>query len=203
MAYDPTANEIIVSFSGTDPLSIQNWIDDLDFVQTSFPYCGGCKVHEGFYKSFNSTVDQVKSLVNSAYASHSSASLSITGHSLGAAMAAHCAAELANSGYKIKHVYTYGMPRVGDTNFQSWYKSSASKIPETYRVVHGHDPVPHVPLEAMNSHHMPYEVFYEKDPQQWKLCSFDGEDGSCSDKYLTDLNVGKFDLLILFFCVIL
>lgn len=190
VAYDPTENEIIVSFSGTDPLSIQNWIDDLDFIQTSYPYCGnGCKVHEGFYKSFNSTVDQVKSLVNSALASHSTARLSVTGHSLGAAMAAHCASELAHSGYKLHHVYTYGMPRVGDTNFETWYKSSSSNIPETYRVVHGHDPVPHVPLESMKFHHMPYEVFYEKDPKQWKVCNFDGEDKTCSDSYLTDLNV--------------
>ena len=192
VAYDPTANEIIVSFSGTDPLSIQNWIDDLDFIQTSYGYCGNdCKVHQGFYKSFNSTVDQVKSLVNSAYASHSSATLSITGHSLGAAMAAHCAAELAHSGYKIHHVYTYGMPRVGD------------------RTVHGHDPVPHVPLEAMNAHHMPYEVFYEKDPQKWTVCSFEGEDKSCSDQYLTDLNIGEllafwfFKLISLYLCFLI
>jgi predicted lipase len=189
VAYDSAANEIIVSFSGTDPFSIQNWIDDLDFVHTPYAYCSGCEVHEGFLKSFNSVVDQVKSLVNSTRTAHPSAKISVTGHSLGAAMAALCTAELVHSGYKISASYTFGMPRVGNEAFATWYKSS-SGIPGTYRVVHDHDPVPHVPLSAMDFHHMPYETFYKHDYKTWQLCNFEGEDKSCSNQFLTDLNVG-------------
>jgi predicted lipase len=196
VAYDSDANEIIVSFSGTDPLSIQNWIDDLDFIQTAYPYCSGCQVHEGFYKSFNSVVDQVKSLVNSFLASHPSARLTVTGHSLGAAMAAHCTAELKHSGYNITTSYTFGMPRVGNQAFSDWYKSSAN-IPGTYRVVHNHDPVPHVPWEKMDFHHMPYEVFYKNDYKSYVVCNFEGEDSSCANQYVKDLNVGKLFLSLL------
>lgn len=188
VAYDPDANEIVVSFSGTDPLSIKNWIDDLDFFQTPYPYCSGCQVHRGFYNTYMSVDSQVKSKVNSFLTSYPTASIAITGHSLGAAMAAHCAAEFIHNGYKIKTVYSYGMPRVGNTPFEQWY---VTVVPGTFRVVHRKDPVPHLPPENWDFHHMPYEVFYVKDYQDWKLCSFEGEDKSCSDQYAADLDVGK------------
>ncbi len=47
VGYDADANEILIAFSGTDPFSIQNWIDDLDFFKTPYPLCNGCEVHEG------------------------------------------------------------------------------------------------------------------------------------------------------------
>jgi hypothetical protein len=157
VGFDSDANEIIVSFSGTNPLSIQNWIDDIDFFQTPYSYCSGCQVHRGFYNTYLSVDSQVKSLVQSFVSQHPTASLAITGHSLGAAMAAHCAAELVHKGYKIKTVYSYGMPRVGNDAFQKWY---VSVIPGTFRVVHHKDPVPHLPPENWDFHHMPYEVSF-------------------------------------------
>jgi predicted lipase len=157
VAYDGDANEVIVSFSGTDPLSIKNWIDDLNFFQTDYPNCSGCRVHEGFFNTFNSVFDVVKDLVKSNFAAHPTASLSVTGHSLGAAMAAHCTAELAHLGYNVTTSYTYGMPRVGNDVYEKWYKSESSKIQGTFRVVHNKDPVPHVPFQNMGTtgfHHM-------------------------------------------------
>jgi hypothetical protein len=83
VGYDSDANEIIVSFSGTNPLSIQNWIDDLDFFQTAYPYCSGCQVHRGFYNTYLSVDSQVKNLIKNFTSQHPSASIAITGHSLG------------------------------------------------------------------------------------------------------------------------
>jgi len=186
VAFDPDANEILVAFAGTDPLSIENWIDDLDFKQTDFPYCSGCKVHEGFYRSFTSVKDEVKSLVNSYRSQYPNATLTVTGHSLGAAMAAHCGAELVHSGYKVTTLYAFGMPRVGNEAFEKWYGTA---LPGTFRMSHWKDPVPHVPLEAMDFHHMPYEVFYSKDYTAWQLCAFEGEDKECANQYAVDANV--------------
>eukprot|EP01038_Epipyxis_sp_PR26KG_P005660 gene5660-7816_t len=187
VAYDADANEIIVSFSGTDPLSIQNWLDDLNFIQTDYPYCTDCKVHKGFYQSYLSASSAVLSLVKQYQASYPSATLSVTGHSLGAAMAAHCMADLVHNGFKVTTVYSYGMPRVGNEAFEQWYVNT---VVGTFRVVHEKDPVPHLPPENWNFHHMPYEVFYTKNNyENWKLCSFEGEDKTCSDQYWLDLNV--------------
>ncbi|RYH26470.1 lipase family protein [archaeon] len=140
---------------GTDPLSIQDWIDDLDFVKTTYPYCNGCEVHEGFYNAFLSVRDQVVSSVKGFKSTYSSATVTVTGHSLGAAMAAHCAAELVHTGYNITTVYSYGMPRVGNQAFEQWY---VTVVPGTFRNVHKKDPVPHLPPNNWGFHHMPYEV---------------------------------------------
>ena len=35
------------------------------------------------------------------------------------------------------------------------------------------------------------QVFYEKDYNDWKLCSFEGEDDTCSDQYAVDGDVCK------------
>lgn len=188
VGYDGTANEVIISFSGTDPLSIQNWIDDLDFIKATYPYCSGCEVHKGFYDTYLAVQSQVLSLLKSYKSSHSSAKISITGHSLGAALAAHCAADLIHAGYSISTLYTYGMPRVGNQAFEQWY---TTVVPGTFRVVHNKDPVPHLAPENWGFHHMPYEIFYTKNYDQWKLCSVEGEDKTCSDQYLLDLNVAN------------
>jgi hypothetical protein len=155
VGYDADANEIVVSFSGTNPLSIRDWIDDIDTVKVSYPYCSGCEVHKGFYDTYSSIDADVKSLVASYQANYPTATVGITGHSLGAAMAAHCAAEFTHAGIAITTSYTYGMPRVGNEDFETWYKNT---IIGTFRVVHNKDPVPHLPFESWGFHHMPYEV---------------------------------------------
>ena len=80
------------------------------------------------------------------------------------------------------------MPRVGDENFEKWF---VSVVPGMFRVVHHKDPVPHLPPQNWGFHHMPYEVFYVDDYNEYTLCSFEGEDPSCSDQYAVDANVGK------------
>lgn len=54
---------VVVTFSGTDPKSIRNWIDDLEAVPISQSYttgdCEGCWVHRGFLASFEVVQEQV------------------------------------------------------------------------------------------------------------------------------------------------
>ena len=155
VGYDGTANEIVVSFSGTDPTSIRNWITDLKFRKVKYPYCDKCEVHNGFYHAFQSVEDDVKKFVSSFQAQYPTATLAVTGHSLGAAMAAHAVAEYTHMGVTVSTAYAYGMPRVGEDSFEQWY---ASVVPGTFRVNHNRDPVPHLAPESFDFHHFPYEV---------------------------------------------
>jgi len=190
VGYDKDANEIIIAFSGTDPLSIENWIDDLDFFKTGYPYCSGCEVHEGFYRAYNSCLNSLKNLTASYRAAHPSATVTVTGHSLGAAMAGLYAAELAMENVRITSIYVFGMPRVGNDLFAEWFKD-ALDASGAFRIVHHKDPVCHLPPKNWGFHHVPYEVFYTDDYNQWKLCSFEGEDESCSNQYAVNLNVAN------------
>ncbi|KAH7709188.1 class 3 lipase protein [Aphelenchoides avenae] len=71
--------------------------------------------------------------------------IEVTGHSLGGATASIGAGVAAKQGIfpssSIK-LYTFGQPRTGNGDYAT---AHAKQVPETYRVVHAHDLVPHVP----------------------------------------------------------
>lgn len=184
VAYDANAQRVWVVFRGTNPLSIQDWLDDLTFTQTN-PYtqCPSCGVHEGFYDSFMDLRDGILAAVQPLLSANPTAEVHITGHSLGAAMAQLCAVDFAvNEGINATTVYTFGEPRIGSPQWTPFYESVIAA--GTYRVVHWADPVPHVPLEAMDFHHQPTEVFYTESQDSFKVCDHSGEDKTCADGLL-------------------
>ena len=70
---------------------------------------------------------------------------SVTGHSLGAAIATHTVAYLITSNHNVVSFYNFGSPRVGDKAFSSWFNKIYGPSRPKYRVTHGRDPVPHLP----------------------------------------------------------
>ena len=97
----------------------------------------GAKTARGFTEAFGLVEDDVTRAIAGL---DSSLPLYITGHSLGGALAAIASARLRPSD-RIAACYTFGCPRVGDTEFaeQLW------KVP-VYRLVHASDIVPHLPF---------------------------------------------------------
>lgn len=160
VGYEKLADEIIVAFSGTDAVSEKNWIEDVDFPLIDFPHCQGCKVHNGFYITYLSISKEIKSLISGFLALHPTAKITVTGHSLGAALATIAIADLSSDKTFLPSMATngqflFGSPRVGNKPFADWY---SSKAPLTFRVVHNRDPVSLVPFQKMGFHHVPYEV---------------------------------------------
>lgn len=79
----------------------------------------------------------------------------VTGHSLGAGIAAIAATSLAELGFKVSSVFTYGEPRNGDA---SWAKYASTVVPDDryYRVTHAADGVPQIPPTVLGYvHHSP------------------------------------------------
>jgi predicted lipase len=70
----------------------------------------------------------------------------VTGHSLGAALALLCAADLKRSGVVGSGIklYDYGSPRVGNRAFAN-YMYNLLGSGAVMRVVHAKDAVPHLP----------------------------------------------------------
>nr|KAJ0204325.1 hypothetical protein LSAT_V11C500278320 [Lactuca sativa] len=75
----------------------------------------------------------------------------VTGHSMGGAMAAFCGLDLA--------VMTFGQPRIGNAAFASYY---SEVVPNTFRVTHEHDLVPHLPLIISTYHIRPIITFQQR-----------------------------------------
>ena len=80
--------------------------------------------------------------------------LSVTGHSLGAAIATHATAHLIANQTKVTEFYSLGSPRVGDAKFRVWFDQVYGATHFKARVTHRRDPVPHLPLEDWGFLHL-------------------------------------------------
>lgn len=190
VAYEPVTPSIIIAFAGTDPLSIIDWLDDIDTIKVKYPApdCN-CSVHQGFYDTYKAVSGDVWAAVDKyQIAFGKDTNIQITGHSLGAALAVHAALDgYLNYDVQPQFVYDFGQPRVGDYNFEMYYHN---RINQHYRVTHRKDPVPHLPAEAFGFHHMALEIFYKSHPNgTYQVCDGSGEDPNCSDQYLADLDI--------------
>jgi predicted lipase len=178
----------LVSFRGTVPSDLMDWIDDIKsavHVPYQGPGCDGCTVADGFYNSYLSLAPQIKNALNAL----GGGTTVVTGHSLGAAMAGLAIFDLYNSGFSVSGPhYTFGQPRDGDSTYASTYASTLGED-IIYRVVHNADVVPHLPTESMGFHHTAREVWYNEDSSSYQVCDGSGEDPNCSDSVLLPISV--------------
>jgi triacylglycerol lipase len=135
---------VVVSFAGTDPLKVANWITNL----TLDPLPG--ETHRGFQEAADAIWAKLGEAVRTAMAARSAPALFFTGHSLGGALAV-LGAEKAARDHVVSAVYTYGMPRVGTATFQARYAALADR---TYRLHFGRDLVPGVPTPEQGYRHV-------------------------------------------------
>jgi triacylglycerol lipase len=140
-----------------------DWDTNLDFTQEVFefkqevireqivedqekiyPYAAksrsGAKMHRGFTTAFLSVRDRIHEFIKNNPASR----VTVTGHSLGGALATLCAVDLQfnfSDQFSID-IYTFGAPRVGNDGFTD---SFDRRMPESYRFINGMDIVPALP----------------------------------------------------------
>ncbi|KAF3683648.1 putative chromatin-remodeling complex ATPase chain-like [Capsicum annuum] len=176
--------------------TIQNWIADLFWKQLDIEYPGmeNAMVHHGFYSAYHNTTLRpgVLSAVKRAKELYGHIPIMVTGHSMGGAMAAFCGLDLTvNYGSRNVSVMTFGQPRIGNAAFASYY---SKWVPNTIRVTHEHDIVPHLPPYY---HYFPQKTYHHFPTEVWlhnlgfgllvyaveKVCDNSGEDPSCSRQY--------------------
>ncbi|PAA69084.1 hypothetical protein BOX15_Mlig013567g1 [Macrostomum lignano] len=121
----------------------------------------------------------------------------VTGHSLGGAMAALTAVQLAAKRLR-PQMFTFGEPRVGDATFSAAFDKLMAGG-SSWRVVNGRDPVVHLPLcrgplercqpdQKSGPYHHGTEVFYPSgmrpnSPSGFRICQGKpkNEDRNCAD----------------------
>jgi hypothetical protein len=97
------------------------------------------RVQEEYYRELAAIAPQLKTELQGALSARPGASLHVTGHSRGGALAAIATKWLELQGLPPAATYTFGAPRPGDT------KLAASVCTPVYRLEYGDDIVPHVP----------------------------------------------------------
>lgn len=144
VAYSQSQNKIIVSHEGTDPFNWDSIKNDLKFApadpndQLARCVPQGSTMHDGFQQAWSRTADDVLAQVRAARDAHPGASVLVTGHSLGAALAALDSIYLACNGVDNAETIVFGQPRVGNFPF-------VSSLQRHSHLTNYADPVPHLP----------------------------------------------------------
>lgn len=125
----------IIGVRGTVFTSVADWLTNFNVALTLGPK--NLAVHSGFQKAFAS----MRPEFNTYITQHKPRCLHIVGHSLGGAIAELTAIWASERGIKTK-LYTFGAPRVV---LENSVHQAAHNI-KHYRVTHGADPVPSVPV---------------------------------------------------------
>ena len=144
VARSSTEAHTIVAIRGTD--TMLEWLVDAECAPRRFPGAADAGLVEdgfcGVYSSLRCSVTgaDVPTLLRQ---SSPDTSVTIAGHSLGAAAATLLAAEVGVSGITRElTLYTFASPRVGDATFSSF---AAAHVPTHFRVVNEPDIVPRMP----------------------------------------------------------
>ncbi|CAI9270489.1 unnamed protein product [Lactuca saligna] len=164
--------DILIAWRGT--IQTMEWVNDLDFTLVSAPIIFGenndddnPKIHQGWYSVY--TTDDPRSPYNKTNArdqvlaevkrlveqyKNEDISLTITGHSLGSAIATLNAIDIVLNGFnKPKDMpnkacpvttFVFASPRVGDSNFKKVF--SSQKDLHALRIRNASDVVPNYPL---------------------------------------------------------
>jgi triacylglycerol lipase len=135
-------NTLILAYRGSEETGVADWIQDLKFIPASYPYGDRnnmIRIHSGFIQAYSSVREAMFKVAKES--PHQK--VICTGHSLGGALATLSALDVKyNLPDKDLSCYTYGSPRVGNSDFVKFYNKH---VPQTYRFVNSVDIVPSLP----------------------------------------------------------
>lgn len=137
----------VVCFRGTQEK--RDWLTDLDSARIDYERPDGTntkwQVHRGFWTAYALVADRLLEAIEG----FGRKPLLITGHSLGGALAAIAALDLAGR-CSSSRVYTFGQPRVGDAYFVGALDNAVLGY---HRFVNNNDVVPRVPFAGWGFRH--------------------------------------------------
>ncbi|KAM5532460.1 hypothetical protein V8D89_013876 [Ganoderma adspersum] len=181
VGYDPALNEVIVGRQGTDSSKIIPDLTDGDFALgfldgNLFPGIGfgsSVLVHNGFAASQSRSASDILAAVKNATSTFKTTKVTVTGHSLGAALALLDAVYLHLQLPSITTRFVgYGLPRTGNQAFADFV--DAQSITVTH-INNKKDIVPILPPRSFGYHHPSGEVHIDGSGS-WEACP--GQDNS-------------------------
>ena len=114
--------------------------------------CTACQIHAGFFIAWHAVEATIRRTFAHQLCAYPDYRVVVTGHSLGAAVAALLGLSYEEQGLD-PLVVTFGQPRVGNSAFATHMDNVLVKTRRLMRVTHGNDPVVHIPPEAWGFRH--------------------------------------------------
>ncbi|KAJ2007713.1 hypothetical protein GGI04_001421 [Coemansia thaxteri] len=177
IGHNDSTRVIVVVFRGT--ADTDDWVQDSEFSLDPWPpQIPGSMVHHGFLTAYQSVSGKVTKMVINLARRYPDYKLVFTGHSLGGAETVMCAVDVLQQVPELKkrvHIYTYGMPRIGN---DAWADGIDKMELPVYRVVYENDLVPHIPFQWLGYKHFAQEVWIHNN--QTVFCGKDSESAQCS-----------------------
>jgi hypothetical protein len=138
--------QFLVAFRGTE--TPDEWIANANVPTASFPGAAGVDVESGFLDVYsgapaNQTPPSLQSSLLPYFRSVKVSQLIVTGHSLGGALAALFAFDVAKNLQIAPTLITYASPNVGK---QDWADAINAVVPNSIRIYNNRDIVPFLPL---------------------------------------------------------
>ncbi len=170
--------KIIISFRGTEPKKLKDWVTDAKVRKTSGPYGD---VHRGFAKALSHVWTDIEDTIDEVRDNNQS--IWLTGHSLGAALATLATGLIQTNeqALTVSGLYTFGSPRVGSHYFAKQFNWDNRNV---FRFVNNNDVVTRVPLSLTYSHVgtlMYFDKegdFFKDDELKWWNIFWDGVEGN-------------------------
>ncbi|KAL0076055.1 lipase [Phycomyces blakesleeanus] len=173
------AKTINLSFRGTN--SIRSFITDIELVSQPYPPVKGARLHTGFYNSYLEVQNIVVSSMIDQITKYSGYKVTVSGHSLGGAVAVISAMDLYQRDTRFTSsnlvVYTFGSPRIGNKEFAYYAAGTGIKI---QRVVNNRDIIPHLLPQAIGYYHNGDE-YWIKSNKAVKICNTVLDSRDCSN----------------------
>ncbi|KIJ21153.1 hypothetical protein PAXINDRAFT_165902 [Paxillus involutus ATCC 200175] len=188
VGYDPSLDTVIVSHQGTEPSKIVPLVTDVDIFLTNldstlFPgISSSIKVHNGFGDAQASSATDVLAAVKTTMSKYSTTSITMVGHSLGAAISLLDSVYLPlwlPAGTTFKTI-VYGLPRVGNKAFANYVDANLHLT----HINNKEDPVPILPGRFLGFVHPSGEVHIE-DSNEWAACP--GQDNTSKQCIVGDV----------------
>ncbi|KAH0836865.1 Alpha/Beta hydrolase protein [Lanmaoa asiatica] len=188
VGYDPHLNAVIVAHQGTNPSEIESLVTDADFFlenldSTLFPgLSSDIQVHSGFRDEQALTATDVLAAVQKTMSEYGTTSVTMVGHSLGAAITVLDSIYLPlwlPAGTTFQTI-GYGLPRVGNQAFANYVDANL----QLTHINNEEDPIPISPGMFLGFVHPSGEVHIQ-DSGEWAACS--GQDNPSSQCIVGDV----------------
>lgn len=166
---------IVVSYEGTGSLSLNGYVNDVDFAPTEpagvlkgmLPE--GVFVDHGFQANFLKTQEEVVRGVKWAMGEYGEKRVTVTGHSLGASVGQLAAVYLEGE-VGIAYYLGFAPSRVGNERFADYVDKTLGG--RFFYAINGADMVPRLPPRVLGYQHPGGQVWiHPANSEHWRFCS--------------------------------
>lgn len=117
-----------------------------------YDVCTGCKVHKGFFASYEHTWDIIQEKLINIIENHENYKVLVLGHSMGGAIGVLISMKLKELGHDVLGI-TMGQPMIGNQFFANYINQCFNLQEDTFnpeggliRIAHKNDPVVKLPI---------------------------------------------------------